>query len=116
MLKDKNQKKARSFSSSETHSIRYFLKPTSINWNALDYTQLINLSESSNIWEPAIFREISLLDLNSFQIPKYPNHTQPVERAIKVSSREAQTVASQHKRNANQIIRHELSEKKRKVD
>ncbi|CAH1108625.1 unnamed protein product [Psylliodes chrysocephalus] len=80
ILKAKNQ---------PPEKLRIFKIPD-INWNAEDYTELINWSECS-ITEPPLTMDIknedflaAIKNLSAINISKLPCHTQVVERCIKL--------------------------------
>ena len=69
--------------------IRHYKVPK-LNWNATSYFTVINLRSEATT-EPPLTRnltdeELQAINLAALQVPKYPCHTQAVERAIKVVS------------------------------
>lgn len=117
MKKDTNLRQARVFKEKTPPAkrIRYYLKPE-INFNARNYTQLVDLSDPSLVWEPPLTFGLSREELEDFTCPNLPNHTQGVERAVKASSREATKVYSQEKRAKQTLCRfifHEEDKKKK---
>ena len=69
--------------------IRHYKVPK-LNWNATSYFTVINLRSEATT-EPPLTRnltdeELQAISLAALQVPKYPCHTQAVERAIKVVS------------------------------
>ena len=83
--------KARSEHNSVRIPVRVFTVPE-INFNAEDYTELINW-QSCNVTEPPLTVNISDVDITAFvkskespvvDFPRFPCHTQAVERCIKL--------------------------------
>lgn len=98
-----------------SEKIRIFKKPTVINWAANDYTELADFyTSSANLLEPPLFRGILDEDLDSYEVAKYPNHTQAVERNIKYASREAKVVCDQEMRVGGQLVRAKAVNNRRK--
>ena len=75
--------------------IRKFVIPK-INFDAKTYTELIDW-HSPNLTEPPLTKmlsgdEVRAFEENPFQVPKYPCHTQAVERAIRLVSEASASV------------------------
>jgi hypothetical protein len=78
--------------------IRFFKLP-SMQWTASNYTKMINWKKN-NVTEPAVTRELSDEILNSaiaepLNFPKYPSHTQIVERCVKKVSESTKQVCGE---------------------
>ena len=59
-----------------------------LNWNASKWTEIIDL-ERVKIWEPKIISKLSLEKVEAaseipISFPKYPCHSQTVERMVKL--------------------------------
>lgn len=96
---------ARKMASQETKiKVRTFEIPT-INFDANDYTEMINWQRVTRT-EPPTFRNIADEDLEDairtkriFEIPKFPCHTQAVERGIKLVTEASSSVSGYDKRD-----------------
>ena len=71
-----------------------------INFDAVHYSQLIDWSKE-RIIEPPLTLSVSEADLLSFgeSVPKFPVHTQAVERAVQVVTQAASAVVGQEARH-----------------
>ena len=106
-------KKARETSANKTE--RKFVVPK-INFEAVDYPDLINW-QLEKISEPPLTKSIPDEELDQlvatgdrFPEVKYPNHTQSVERCIKLVTEASSLVCGYKKRDG--LIRSRLSSRK----
>lgn len=97
--------KARKMASQESQlSVRTFKIPT-INFDANEYTEIIYW-QSGTITEPPAFRNITDADIEEairvkrmFEIPKFPCHTQAVERTIKLVTEASSSISGPCRRD-----------------
>lgn len=85
--------------------VRHFIKPSTLNWEASTFDELLDLSEDSNLWEPPITRDEPIENLPGFIVLNYPCHTQAVERIVKETSSESLRSCEQYRRNADIVCR-----------
>lgn len=95
----------------ESEGIRFFHVPK-LNFNAKDYTELIQWEEEA-ITPPPIFANISSEDLQvilnddsegsprALEVPDFPVHTQSVERHVKMVSEAAASGCGNERRDGN---------------
>jgi len=101
----------------ETYRLRKFVVPK-LNFNAKDYIELIDW-QHTDISEPPLFANIAVDDIEmlvasrtvpSLDFPKYPCHTQAVERCVKLVTEAASSVCGARARDG--FIRVRLESRK----
>ena len=94
------------------------MQPPNLNFNATDYTELIDW-QTCKLTEPPLTMTISDDDLqtlitnadeSAFEFPRFPSHTQAVERSIKVVTEASMTVIGQTARDG--LVRAKLAARK----
>ena len=108
--------KARS-SKKSNRGVRIFLPPTLV-FNAANYTELIDW-QSCELTEPPATKDINDDDLEQLihnpdnsviEFPRFPCHTQAVERSVKAVTESAMTVVGEHARDG--LVRARLAARK----
>ena len=64
-----------------------------------DYDQLLNLTQISTLTEPPLTMEVPESQLSTYEVPKFPCHTQQTERIIRLVSEASQRVIGQENRH-----------------
>jgi hypothetical protein len=90
-----------------SNQIRRFTLPN-INFEAItsestDFSQLLTLSDVSKLSEPPLTRGLSLEELEQYEVPTFPCHSQATERCVRLVSEASQKVIGQAKRHGTII-------------
>ena len=97
--------------------LRIFKVPE-LNWDAKDYTQIINW-DLKTFCEPPITMKFSYDQLREFYsapmlIPNYPSHSQSVERAVKLVSDVCGAAYHDHEERHKRILSTQAAKQERK--
>ena len=95
-----------------------FNKIPSLNWEATDWTEMINISDVK-FFEPAVTRNLSDEDISDIVerpacFEKFPVHSQSVERAVKLVTESASCVYGQDRRHG--FILNKVASRRRRTD
>lgn len=86
-------------------NVRFFRTPNLLfsNFNVdsslENFEQILDLEKIDELFEPPLTMTVSNEDLLSFEVPKYPNHTQAVERCIQLVTSASSRVSGQVSRD-----------------